>query len=277
MHGMSLISMDLLSRPGNRRQSVKHVILPAFGAVAASLCCATAGCGELPAPTAPSSPSELAIRGTTLLMPGHSGTLTAWLAENGNLREVAATWSTDGDIVSLTSAGAVTANRLGGALVRARYGTHEGQQTVHVVTSIAGTWRGSITVVDCWGGNGAMFDPCRERRGLVAPIVIDVTQSATADNFDNLRATVGVLTPPATGGFVGATDSSGQVFLDGYVERPGDLLGGALKLRWMLDAGRLVPFVDHPISPDMLDVQLSVRTPSPALVHEAWRLSAMSR
>jgi hypothetical protein len=86
-----------------------------------------------------------------------------------------------------------------------------------------------------------------------------------------------VFTPPATGSFIGATDSSGQVFLDGAVVRPGDDLAGALKLRWMLEENRLVPFTDSPRGADMLDVLLSTRLPAAALFGETWRMSPLSR
>jgi hypothetical protein len=113
---------------------------------------------------------------------------------------------------------------------------------------------------------------------LNAPIAVSITQSATADNYDNLRATVQVFTPPATGSdFVGATDSSGQVFLDGTVVRPGDGLTGALKLRWMRDENRLVPFGDSPRGADMLDVLLSTRLPASMLFGESWQMSALTR
>ena len=249
---------------------------PAWHAAAAALLCVNGGCGELPL-TEPSSPSQLEIRGTTLLMPGSHGQLTAWLADNGQLRQVAATWTSDSDAVSLTPAGAVTANHFGGATVHASFASHAGVQTVHVVPSVAGIWRGSITVVDCWRQNEGAGDPCQGRMGTTAPIAVTITQSATADNFDNLRATVQVFSPPASGGFIGATDSSGQVFLDGYVERSSDSLGGALKLRWMLADGRMVPFTDSARGADMLDVLLSRRLPTAATVGETWQLSSMSR
>lgn len=238
--------------------------------------CALTGCGELPL-TEPSPPSQLEIRGTTLLMPGAGGKLTAWLSDHAQLREVPATWSADGDAISISGNGVVTANHVGGVTVRARFGEHDGVQTVHVVTSVAGTWRGTVAVVDCAPQPGATADPCQGRVGLNAPIAVTIIQSATADNFDNLRATVQVFTPPATGSFIGATDSSGQVFLDGAVVRPGDDLAGALKLRWMLEENRLVPFTDSPRGADMLDVLLSTRLPAAALFGETWRMSPLSR
>ena len=86
-----------------------------------------------------------------------------------------------------------------------------------------------------------------------------------------------MFTPPATGSFIGATDSSGQVFLDGAVARPGDGLAGGVKLRWMLEENRLVPFADGPRGADMFDVLLSTRLPATASFGETWRMSALSR
>jgi len=237
--------------------------------------CVLAACGELPL-TQPSSPSQLEIRGTTLLMPGSRGKLTAWLPDRGEMREVAATWTADGDAISLTRDGAVTANHYGGVTVHARFDDHDGVSMVHVVPSVAGTWRGSITVVDCWSPGGAA-DQCRPWIDLNAPMAVTITQRATAENYDNLRATVQIFTPPATGSFIGATDSSGQVFLDGAIERPGDGLSTGLKLRWMTEQDRLVPFGDGPRGADMLDVLLSLRLPAPAGVGQLWRLSPLSR
>jgi hypothetical protein len=74
--------------------------------------------------TVPSNPSptdQLEIRGTTLMMVGGRGRLTAWQFTDGDLREVAATWTADNDVVTLTSNGLVTARRLGNATVHARY------------------------------------------------------------------------------------------------------------------------------------------------------------
>ena len=267
----------MVSRPGNSQRPGKSVIRPGGHVCAVTLICALAACGELPL-TEPSSPSQLEIRGTTLLMPGSRGKLTAWLSDHGQLREVTATWSADGDAISLSSNGTVTANHVGGVTVHARFDDHSGVHTVHVVSSVAGTWRGTIAVVDCWPQPQQAADPCQGRVGLNAPIAVSITQSATADNYDNLRATVQVFTPPATGsGFIGATDSSGQVFLDGTVVRPGDGLAGALKLRWMLEENRLVPFLDSPKGPDMLDILLSTRLPASMLLGETWRMSALAR
>jgi hypothetical protein len=250
--------------------------VPAGHACALALICALTGCGELPL-TEPSPPSQLEIRGTTLLMPGTRGKLTAWLSDQGQLREVPATWNAEGDAIAITSNGIVTANHVGGVTVHARFDDHDGVQTVHVVSSVAGTWRGTIAVVDCLAQPGAAADPCQGRVGLNGPIAVTITQSATADDFDNLRATVQVFTPPATGSFIGATDSSGQVFLDGAVVRPSDDLSGGLKLRWMLEENRLVPFADGPRGAYMLDVLLSTRLPAPASFGETWRMSALSR
>jgi hypothetical protein len=269
--------MHVASRPRNGQRPGKSVIAPAGHLCAVTLICALAACGELPL-TGPSPPSQLEIRGTTLLMAGSRGKLTAWLSEDGQLREVTATWSADGDAISITGNGVVTANHLGGVTVRARFDKHDGVQTVHVVPSVAGTWRGTIAVVECWPQSGATADPCQGRVGLNAPIAVSITQSATADNYDNLRATVQVFTPPATGsGFIGATDSSGQVFLDGSIGRPGDGLAGALKLRWLLEENRLVPFGDGPRGADMLDVLLSTHLPASMTFGETWRMSALSR
>src|SRR5262245_15941778 len=250
------------NRPGNSQEAGKSVIVPTGQACALALICALTGCGELPL-TEPSPPSQLEIRGTTLLMPGSRGKLSAWLSDHAQLREVSATWRAESDAISITASGLVTANHVGGVTVHARFDDHDGVGMVHVVSSVAGTWRGTIDVVDCWPQPGAPADPCQGRVGLNAPIAVTITQSATADNFDNLRASVQVFTPPATGSFIGATDSSGQVFLDGAVARPGDDLSGAMKLRWMLEENRLVPFADSPRGADVFDVLLSTRLPAP--------------
>jgi hypothetical protein len=201
----------------------------------------------------------------------------ALLSENGQLREVPAAWSAEGDAISVGANGSVVARHPGPAIVHARYRDHSGQATVHVVMSVAGTWRGSITVLDCWPEPSAPADVCQGRVGLVAPLVLDVTQRPAADNYDNLRATVQVFVPPAAGRFIGAFDSTGLLFLDGTVERPGDGLAAALRLRWNLDKERLVPFAMSDHADDVIDVQFSVRAPAAALIREQWRLSTMSR
>jgi hypothetical protein len=229
------------------------------------------------APSQPSAPPELQIHGTTLLMPGARGRLTAWRPGDGQLREVAARWSLDGTAVSLTSGGEVTAERLGQATVRASYQDLVGTTTVHVVASVAGTWRGSILVVDCWPAVEGTTKGCEGQRGLTAPLVLNVSQRAAADN-DNLSAVVDVFTPPAHGSFVGAVDSSGLFFLDGFVQRPDGSLSGAARFRWTLENNQLVPFKVNGQVEDRIDVQLSVRTgSSSALVNEIWQLGSMIR
>ena len=246
-------------------------------AAAASLLYAAAACGMPHLPAAP-VPRELEIRGTTLLMPGARGRLTAWQSGGGDLREVRATWTVEGEAVSVTSAGVVTARALGPAIVRAQYDDFSGVTTVHVVDSVAGTWRGTIEVVDCWQSVRTSPDPCSGRVGLTAPLVVRVTQSASADLYDNLRAAVDVFTPPASGSFVGAVDSSGLFFLDGYLERSLDGLRGGLKLRWQRENDRLLPWTLNAQGDDRLGVQLSVRAGG---VHipfdEIWQLSPMTR
>ena len=209
-------------------------------------------------------------------MPGARGRLTAWLPGDGQLREVRARWSADGDAVSIAADGTVTGRHFGHATVRGEYQGFAGSAIAHVVTSVAGSWRGSITVVDCWQTVETPPNPCERRRGLTAPLVLNVTQRATADLYDNLRATVDVFAPPARGSFVGAVDSSGLFFLDGYVERPGDALSGAVKLRWNLENGRLVPFTIDGQPDDRVDVQLSVRIGAATIAfNEIWQLSTM--
>jgi hypothetical protein len=194
------------------------------------------------------------------------------------MREVRASWSADGDAIGITSDGFVVARRLGHAIVRATAGDLTGSTTVHVVIGVAGTWRGSITIVDCWQSPATTPDPCAGRRGSTAPLVIDVTQRPTADQFDNLRAVVAVFTPPATGNFIGALDSSGHFFLDGHVERQSDSLGGGVRFRWQLDGDRLVPFSIDGLIEDKVDVQLFVRMGSTStLFNEIWQVSTMTR
>jgi hypothetical protein len=59
--------------------------------------------------------------------------------------------------------------------------------------------------------------------------------------------------------------------------RPGDDLAGALKLRWLVEDNRLVPFGDGPRGADMLDVLLSTHLPASMTFGETWRMSALSR
>jgi hypothetical protein len=226
-------------------------------------------------PSGPSSPAPLEIRGTTLMMVGGRGTLTAWQIKDGQAREVAARWTAEGDAISITSGGAVAARRLGHAVVHADYDGHTGTEIVHVVTSVAGTWRGSVTVVDCWQSVVTAPDPCQGRRGLTAPLVLTVSQSAAAE-LGNLTATIAVFTPPATGPFVGLLDSAGTFFLQGYVERPADGFSGGMTFRWQLDGERLVPWMINDIADDTIHVGLSSRI-SPGLFNEEWKISALTR
>jgi hypothetical protein len=209
------------------------------------------------------------------MMVGGRGTLTAWQIVDGQARQVAAKWTAEGDAILITSSGGVVARRLGHAIVHAQKDDHTGTETVHVVTSVAGTWRGSVTVVDCWQSTVSVPDPCESRRGLTAPMIVTVSQSAAAE-LGNLTATITVFTPPATGSFVGLLDSAGTFFLQGAVERPSDGLSGGVTFRWQLDGERLVPMSIDDIAEDTVGVGLSTRAGS-AYFNERWKLSVLTR
>jgi hypothetical protein len=253
-----------------------HIRLLRLTTAALALCAATA-CGMPVLPSGPSSVAPLAIRGTTFMMVGGRGTLTAWQIEDGHAREVAARWTAEGDAISITSGGVVAARRLGHAIVHAQYDDHTGTDTVHVVTTVAGTWRGSVSVVDCWQVTVSGPDPCESRRGLTAPLVLTVSQSAAAE-LGNLTATIAVFTPPATGRFVGLLDSYGTFFLQGYVERPADGLYGGVTFRWQLDGEKLVPMTINDTVDDTVDVGLSNRNGAGSVsFNEKWKISALTR
>jgi hypothetical protein len=253
-----------------------HIRLLRLTAVAVALCAATA-CGMPSLPSQPSSVASLEIRGTTLMMVGGRGRLTAWQLVDGQAREVPATWTADGDVISITSGGVVAARRLGNGTVRARYAGHTGTEMVHVVTSVAGTWRGSVLVVDCWQTTVSAPDPCENRRGLTAPLVLTVLQSAAAE-LGNLTGTIAIFAPPATGSFVGLLDSGGTFFIQGHVQRPEDGLQGGVSFRWQLDGEQLVPMkIDDRID-DRIDVGLAIRSGSSDLSFaEIWKMSALTR
>jgi hypothetical protein len=98
--------------------------------VAGLAACAAIACGTMMPPTAPPPPTQLEIRGATLLMVGGTGKLTAWNVADDPTREVPAAWTVDGDAVAVTSGGAVTARRPGQATVRASYQGHTGEAVV---------------------------------------------------------------------------------------------------------------------------------------------------
>jgi hypothetical protein len=231
-------------------------------------------------PTVPSDPSpvdQLEIRGTTLMMVGGQGRLTAWHLTDGGEREVAATWTADGDVVSITSSGAVTARRLGAATVHARYQGRTGVGTVHVVTSVAGTWRGSVTVMDCWQSPVTSPDPCANRRGVTAPLVLTVSQSAAAE-LGNLTGTIEVYAPPARGNFVGLLDSGGTFLVQGHVERAQDGLQGGVTFRWQLEGEQLVPLTINGTPDDTIDVALAMRAGGGFVTFaEIWKMSELTR
>jgi hypothetical protein len=248
-----------------------RLLRPAITVVA--LCAATS-CGVPMLPSYPSSVTPLEIRGTTLMMVGGRGTLTAWRIEDGQARQVSARWTADGDAISITSGGVVTGRRLGNAIVRAQSDDHTGTEMIHVVTSVAGTWRGSVNIVDCWQATVTAPDPCESRRGLTAPLVLTVSQSAAAE-LGNISGTIAVFTPPATGRFVGLLDSSGAFFIQGYLDRPVDGLQGAVTFRWLLDGEQLVPLTINDSVDDIIDVQLASR--NGVSLAERWKMSALTR
>jgi hypothetical protein len=251
--------------------------IPARRLAAAIGLALSAACSVPPLPSQPSHTAQLEVRGTTLMLVGGRGALSAWEFDGNQYREVQARWTADGDAIAMASSGSFTARRLGAAAVRAQYRDLIGTATVHVVPSVAGTWRGSITVLDCWPSVPTAPDTCATRRGLVAPFALVVSQTDAAE-LGNLTGTLEAFTPPATGNFVGLLDSGGVFFVQGHVERAQDRLATAISFRWMLDQDRLVPWkVDDRIE-DQLDVVLSVRMGSEIFMFsEIWRMSALTR
>jgi hypothetical protein len=243
-------------------------------AVAVALCAIAACAPGLPSDL--SGSSELQIRGTTLLMPASSGRLTAWEPAGEGHREVRATWTAEGDAVSIAGDGTVTAMRIGRSVVRAQFEHRTGSKTVHVVGSMAGVWRGSITVVDCKPADAFSPDPCPGRHGLTGLLVLDVAQSASAETF-NLQAGAAIFTPPAAGTLTGAVNSDGMVHLAGRVERQADSLSGLVAFEWRLENDRLVPSVSG-LTENILEVELSLRIgSSTSRFHEFWELSPLVR
>jgi hypothetical protein len=252
--------------------------IPARLAAAMAMALAlSAACTVPPVPSQPTHTAQLEVRGTTLMMVGGRGALSAWEFDGDRYREVQARWTADGDAISMNSSGSFTARRLGAATVRAQYGDLVGTATVHVVPSVAGTWRGSITVLDCWQTVATTPDPCANRRGLVAPFTVVVSQTDAAE-LGNLTGTLQAFTPAATGNFVGLLDSGGVFFIQGHVERAQDRLATAISFRWMLEEQQLNPLkVDDRIE-DQLDVQLGIRAGSESVAFsEIWRMSPLTR
>ena len=211
------------------------------------------------------------------MMTGGRGTLTAWQIDAGSARQVGARWSVEGDVISITSSGVVAARHLGKAIVRAQYDDRTGTAIVHVVPSVAGTWHGSVSVMDCWQNAISDPDPCESRRGLTAPFVLTVTQSAAAE-LGNLTATIAVFEPPAKGNLVGLLDSDGTFFLQGHVERAADGLQGGITFRWQLEADQLVPMIINGSVDDTIDVQLASRNGTGWVSFgEIWKISALTR
>lgn len=244
---------------------------------AAMVLCGFTACSIPPLPSQPSHSAQLEIRGTTLMMVGARGSLSAWEFDGQQYREVEARWTADGDVISISTAGAIVARRLGAATVRAQYRNLTGTGTVHVVPSVAGTWRGTLTVLDCWQSVVTSPDPCTNRRGSNAPFSLTVSQTDSAE-LGNLTGTIAAFTPAATGSFVGLLDSGGVFFIQGYIERAQDRLQAPVTFRWILEGERLVPLkVDDRIE-DQIDVQLSMRVGSEVVTFsEIWRLSSLTR
>ena len=211
------------------------------------------------------------------MMVGGRGKLTAWRDNDGQAREVAATWAADGDAISIASGGEVIARRLGQATVRARYQDLTGTEIVHVVASVAGKWQGSVILVDCWSSIPPVSDPCGDRRGSTAPLALTVSQSAAAE-AGNLTGTMAVFIPPATGRFVGLLDSGGTFFVQGQVERPEDGMQGGVSLRWQFDGDQLVPMtLDEPIDDDVLLTVHGTSVSGQQTFTEVWKISGLTR
>lgn len=232
--------------------------------------------GGCVSPAAPGQPFEarLEIRGPNHLQVGQQAKLTALGA--GGIALQRPTWSIDGTAASIASDGTLTARTLGHATVRASGSGVIGEYLIAVVPSIAGAWRGSLTVVDCYREQGDGDDPCDNRRGVQQPLAFTIAQRPSSSPPEQIDVIVSVqaFAPPANGTFYGALDGIGTVFLQGSLERTNEYFAaGGVTLLMRVDGDRMESFEGRPV-----DVGVALRNADGGQsLRERWRLSSIVR
>jgi hypothetical protein len=243
-----------------------------IGAALAALL-AIGGCVALPSHGQPSEP-QLEIRGPNHLQVGQQARLTVLGTGGSTLQR--ATWSIEGTAASIASDGTLTARSLGHATVRAVANGSSGEYPVAVVPNVAGVWRGSVTVVDCYREQGSGGDPCDQRRELPHPLVLTISQRPSSSPPEQIDVVVSVqaFTPPASGTFYGALDGIGTVFMQGSLERATEYLAaGGVTLLMQLDGNRMESFEGR-----LVDVGVALRNADGGQsLRERWRLSSIVR
>jgi hypothetical protein len=256
--------------PPRRSEWSKAVIggaLVALGAIG--------GCVVPGAPSGQRSEPRLEIRGPNHLQVGQQGNLTAWRAD-GNTWQQRATWSIDGTAASIAPDGTLTARNIGVATVRATANGAMGEYPIDVVPNIAGVWRGSFTIVDCYREQGGGGDPCDQRRGVSQPLVFAISQLPSSSPPEQIDVIVSAqaFAPPASGTFYGVLDGTGTVFLQGSLERVTEYLAaGGVTLLMHLEGNRLESFEGR-----LVEVGVALRNAGgEQSLRERWRLSPIVR
>jgi hypothetical protein len=213
----------------------------AFGAIML----ATAACDR--PPTQPTTvvpdtkPTLLTITpARSLLKVGASETFSAFAVfPDGSGQTVAAQWSIDQSAVAtVQSTGVLTAVGAGMATITASYRERSASRSLRVIPDYAGTWEGTVAVVDCLDGDPGICTPtpCRAL-GVCPPVYVPGRTCAIvatlADRDEHMTGfitnlSLGPVGVPSTG----TIDLAGTLTLNGVLRQSDSLGSYETRIDW---------------------------------------------
>jgi hypothetical protein len=164
---------------------------------------------------------------TSLLKVGTSETFSAFAVfPDGSGQSVVAQWSIDQSAVAMVqSTGVLTALGAGAATITARYRERSASQSLRVIPDYAGTWEGTIAVVECVDGDPGVCTPAPccppiyvPGRTFAMAVILALREEHVTGFITN--SSVGPVAVPSTG----TIDLDGTLTLEGIL-RSSDSLG----------------------------------------------------
>jgi hypothetical protein len=137
---------------------------------------------------------------------------------------------------------------------------------------VAGTWRGEVTIADCWRVQGGGADPCDARRGRTEPLILEIAHITSPTPDVDLRIAVQAFVPAAAGMCFGTRDATGAIFFQGLLRRAADQFDVLVTFRGQLDGNRIDSLEE------MIDVNVTMRNSAGSQsLGERWMFSPIRR
>ena len=137
---------------------------------------------------------------------------------------------------------------------------------------VSGLWRGSVTVADCWRTQGDGPDPCADRGGRAAPLVLNISHFRTPVPATDLLIVFEAFVPVATGTCYGTRDATGAIFFQGVLRRVDDEFDARLTFRGQIEGNRIESLEE------LIDVNVTLKNGAGwQLLQERWTFAPILR